>query len=286
MKRSVRGAMEVAAELQSSSVLVQLVRYHFVTPPDTMLRDDGKFRIELCLTSRHRSSRACFRDHWSVSRFERIGPLFLVPPAHDVLVRSDEKHSIDAIVCELNAEPMLELFGRLPQPTEQHLLASLDNRDTKLRSLLLRLGEEANEPGFASEMLVESIATQMTVELFRHGNAISKPPVHGGLAPWQLRRLDERLREVRETPTLAELAALCRISVRHLTRAFHNAKGISIGSYVAESQMEHAKKLLAAGESVASIAAILGFSSSSGFCYAFRRAMGITPGQFRTMLRN
>jgi AraC family transcriptional regulator len=85
--------MEARAELRSPSALVQLVHYDFATPPDSMLRVDGKFRIELCLTSRHRSSRACFRDHWSENRFERIGPLFLVPPSHDMLVRSDEKHS-------------------------------------------------------------------------------------------------------------------------------------------------------------------------------------------------
>lgn len=278
--------MEIEAELRSPSALVQLVRYHFAAPPDSMLRVEGKFRIELCLTSRHRSSRACFRDHWSASRFERIGPLFLVPPAHDMLVRSDEQHSIESILCELNAEPTLELFDRLPQATEQHLLASLDIRDTRLRGLLLRLAEEARYPGFASEILVESIATQMSVELFRHGNSISERHLHGGLARWQLRRVDERLREVRETPTLTELAALCGISVRHLTRIFHKSKGISIGSYVAESQMEHARTLLAAGQSVASVASTLGFSSSSGFCSAFRRVMGITPGRFQTMPRN
>jgi AraC family transcriptional regulator len=50
--------------------------------------------------------------------------------------------------------------------------------------------------------------------------------------------------------------------------------------------MEHAKTLLATDESVASVATALGFSSSANFCFAFRRAMGITPGQFRqTLLR-
>ena len=281
-----RGAMDVEAELRSPNALVQLVHYHFATPPDSMLRVEGKFRIELCLTARHRSSRACFRDHWRATRFERIGPLFLVPPAHDMLVRSDEQHPIDAIVCELNAQPTLGLFDRLPQATERHLLGSLDIRDARLRDLLLRLAEEAKHPGFASEILVESMATQMSIELFRHGNAISERDLHGGLAPWQLRRVDERLREVRETPTLAELAQSCGISVRHLTRVFHQSKGISIGSYVAEIQMEHAKELLAAGQSVASVANTLRFSSSSSFCSAFRRVMGVTPGRFQTLLRN
>lgn len=135
-------------------------------------------------------------------------------------------------------------------------------------------------------MLVESIAAQMTVELFRHGSAITERQLHGGLASWQLRLIDERLKEVREAPTLPALAALCRISVRQLTRGFRASRGCSIGANVAGSQIEHAKSLLATDESVTSIADTLGFSSSSNFCFAFRRATGITPGQFRkTLLR-
>jgi AraC-like DNA-binding protein len=53
---------------------------------------------------------------------------------------------------------------------------------------------------------------------------------------------------------------------------------------VAERQMEHAKRLLAADESVSAIAGVLGFSSSSNFCFAFRRATGLSPGDFRRRL--
>ena len=286
MNSGVRGSMEVEAELQAPGAQVQLVQYHFSGPPDSMLRAEGKFRIELCLTSRHRSARACFRDQWGAHRFERIGALFLVPPDLDLLARSDEDDSLTSIVCELNSEPLLELFERLPELTDQHLAASLDIRDANVQRLLLRLADEARRPGFASEMLVESIAAQMAVELFRHGTAISERQTRGGLAPWQLRTLDERLKEIRETPTLAALAALCRISVRQLTRGFHTSRGCSIGAYVANSQMEHAKRLLATDRSVGAIADTLGFSSSSNFCFAFRRAMGVTPGKFReTLLR-
>jgi len=120
----------------------------------------------------------------------------------------------------------------------------------------------------------------------RLGAAITERPVHGGLAAWQLRLIDERLQEVREAPTLVVLAALCRISVRQLTRAFRESRVCSIGTFVANSQMGHAKRLLAADESVTSIAHTLGFSSNSNFCFAFRRATGMTPGQFRrTLLR-
>ena len=237
--------------------------------------------MELCLTPAHRTARACFPAHWSPRRFERIGALFVVPPGQEMLARSDEKSPLSSIVCELEARPLLDLFDTLPQLNDRHLSASLDVRDTQVRNLLLRLAAEARHPGFASEILVESIATQLAVDLFRHGTAISDPAMRGGLASWQLRLIDERIKEVHETPTVRALAALCRLSVRQLTRAFRTSRGCSIGAYVAQTQIEHAKRLLASGESVASIAGMLGFSSSSNFCFAFRRALGVTPGQFR-----
>lgn len=276
--------MEVEAVLAAPSAKVQLVHYHFNRPPASKLRVENKFRVELCLTSRHRSARACFSDVWSTRRFERIGAMFVVPPGMDLLARSDEHDSLTSIVCELSSGPLLELFDRLPDPDDRHLLASLDIRDSKVKHLLLRLADEARHPGFASEMLTESIAAQLSVELFRHGATLTDRPTHGGMAAWQLRLIDERLKEIREAPTLVALAALCRISVRQLTRGFRESRGASIGAYVANSQMEHAKRLLATDETVTTIAAKLGFSSASNFCFAFRRAMGITPGQFRKTL--
>jgi AraC family transcriptional regulator len=101
------------------------------------------------------------------------------------------------------------------------------------------------------------------------------------LAPWRLRIIDERLEALRVAPTLAELAGLCSLSVRQLTRGFRASRGCSIGEYVAQSQIDHAKRLLASEESVKTIAYSMGFASPSSFSYAFRRATGLTPRQFR-----
>jgi AraC-like DNA-binding protein len=84
-----------------------------------------------------------------------------------------------------------------------------------------------------------------------------------------------------EIPTLSELAALFKLSVRQLTRGFRASRGCSIGDYVANSRIERAKRLLASDQSIKTIAYALGFNSSSGFCFAFRRATGMTPGEFR-----
>jgi AraC family transcriptional regulator len=238
---------------------------------------------------RHRTARACFVDRWSRHRFERIGTLFAVPPAVIFHAKSDELSSLTSLMCELALKPVLELFDQRLNAgdlTEERLMACLDIRHMKVHGLMWRLAEEARHPGFASEMLVESIAAQLAVELFRHETAMRERVVHGGLAPWQLRVIDERLREVGPAPTLTNLAALCHLSIRQLSRGFRATRGVSIGAYVANSQMQHAAVLLTTEGSVSSIAITLGFASTSNFCAAFQRATGVTPGQFRkTMVR-
>jgi AraC family transcriptional regulator len=166
------------------------------------------------------------------------------------------------------------------------LEASLDIRDPHVRELMMRLGQELRQPGFASQTMVELIAAQLALELHRYRQRAGEARVRGGLAPWRLRLIDERLREEREMPTLAELAALCKLSVRQLTRGFQASRGLSIGQYVANSRLEHARRLLATEASVKSIAYSLGFASPSGFCCAFRRAMGETPGDYRRRLQH
>jgi AraC family transcriptional regulator len=103
----------------------------------------------------------------------------------------------------------------------------------------------------------------------------------GELARWRLLAIDEPLNDAQEIPTLSELAALCKLSVRQLTRGFRASHGCSIGDYIANSRIERAKRLLASDQSIKTIAYSLGFNSSSGFCSAFRRATGMTPGEFR-----
>lgn len=276
-----RGSIDIDAEVRSQHACIQLVRYHFLEPPESTLYASDNFRIDLCLTARHRSSRASFIDLWNPRRFERIGDLFLLPPAIGIRAASDESSSISSLVCQLDAGFLLALFDELPEVNDRMLTASLDIKDARVRNLLLRLAEEARHPGFASALLIDSIVTQTAIELFRIGVGVREQPDQGGLAPWQLRQIDERLKEIRESPTLAEIASICRISVRQLTRGFRASRGCSIGTYVANSQIEHAKQMLDNGKSVSAIAEILGFSTASNFGVAFRRATGLTPGQYR-----
>jgi len=277
-------APKVEAELTTSQARIQLVRYHVTGPAETILYSGNRFRVELCLGSRHWSARGCFRGRWKPTRFERIGDLFLVPPGEVLRARSDGDKALSAIVCELDRSSIIELMDEIPELTDQLLVASLDIRQASIRNLFLRLAEEIRHPGFASETLAELVVAEISIELVRRCASLLERQTRAGLASWQLRLIDERLKEVRPAPSLEELASLCRISVRQLTRGFRASRGCSVGAHVANCQVDHARKLLACGGNVTSVAAALGFSSCSNFCFAFRRATGIAPGQYQRMV--
>jgi len=284
MERATGNVMTIEAELRVPVATAQLVRFHFPEPADNMFCQD-RYQLDLCLTPRPRNARACYPDRWSLDRFERIGNVFLVPPGEAMLARSDDCGQQTSIICQLHPESMRAWFDGDLEWDARRLMAGLDIREGNIRSLLLRLAEEARNPGFASDVLVELIATQLAIELARYCTATNDGTQVRGLATWRLRLIDERSREEGKSPTLAELAALCGLSVRQLTRGFRASRGCSIGDYVERCRVEHARRLLAADQSVKAIAYSLGFASPSGFCFAFRRATGETPREFRQRAR-
>jgi AraC family transcriptional regulator len=277
--------MTIQAEVRNPLATAQLVRFDVSGPADNILRDKGHYWLDLCLTPRPRNARACYVDRWSPLRYERIGNMFLVPPGQRMHARSDGGPPQASILCHLSPERLREWFGEDFEWTDRRLAASLDISDANIRGLMLRLAEELRHPGFANEVMVELIIAQATIELARYCATVQDAPSTGGLAPWRLRMIEARLREVREPPTLQDLAKLCNLSVRQMTRAFRVSRGRSIGDYVEHCRLENAKRLLATEESVKSIAYSLGFASPSSFSFAFRRATGETPREFRHRVR-
>jgi len=271
----------VESELSLPLATAQLARFDVPGPADHVFLDPDCYWLDVSLTPRPAHLRARFRDHWSPHRFERVGPVLMMPRGEAMQFRSDGGRQA-SIVCGLKPERTNEWIEQEIEWTDRRLQASLDISNENLRSLMRRLGHELRYPGFARELMAELITTQIAIELARYCLAIDESPGAGGLATWRLRLIDERLAEVRQPPTLSELAGLCNISVRQLTRGFRASRGCSIGDYITQSRIDTAKRLLAGEESIKSIARSMGFASASSFSYAFRRAAGVTPRQFRT----
>jgi AraC family transcriptional regulator len=275
------GTKIIDAELRIPIATAQLARFDVPAPADHVFLDEEAYWLDLCVTPRPANTRARFQDRWGPHRFERVGPVLMLPRGEPLQFRSEGGRQA-SILCALREDRVREWLEQDITWTDRRLQASLDISNDNIRSLLRRLGQELRYPGFARELMAELIAGQIAVELCRYCAAIDEAPGAGGLASWRLRLIEERLAEVREAPTLAELAQLCNMSVRQLTRGFRASRGCSIGDYITQSRIDTAKRLLAGGESIKAIARSMGFASASSFSYAFRRGAGVTPRQFRT----
>jgi AraC family transcriptional regulator len=82
-----------------------------------------------------------------------------------------------------------------------------------------------------------------------------------------------------------ELAGAAGLSLFHFAKLFKRSTGSSPHQYVLERRLERAKELLRkTGLSLSEIALQAGFADQSHLTNVFRRFIGVTPSQFRTLL--
>jgi AraC family transcriptional regulator len=163
---------------------------------------------------------------------------------------------------------------------------SLGRSEWLLRNIYREIREQDN-PG--SAIVIESFANALAVELARR-LALRATHDHlrkGGLAPSRMRLLQERVLSDIAAPSLAELAELCGMTVRHLCRAFKAETGITPGQYINAARAQHARTLLSETRlSLTEIAHRLGFATSASFSNAFQRATGLKPRQIERPTRS
>ncbi len=271
------------AELSVPGTTVEIMRFAMPDAFHNLHKSSNEYRLDLCLTPRPRGARACFPEKWGPHRFEPVGDIFLAPPGHSIDFRGEHGRQA-SVICHLRRELVERWLDGEPDWNDRRLEAILNIASPHIRALMLRLAEEVGHPGLGRETMVEAIAGQLAIELARYCAVIEDAPVTGGLAAWRLRLIDERLADLAAPPSLAELARLCDLSVRQLTRGFRASRGCTIKEFVAKTQIREAKRLLAGSEGVKAIAFTVGFASHSAFTYAFRAATGVSPRQFRQRL--
>lgn len=270
----------IDAELATEGVLAQIVRYDIPEPTVGHHSVSRGYHVNMCLTPRPLQSRGGYRERWGPNRLERLGDIFVLPPNEVLFVKGGSGRQA-SLVCTIDAELVHDLAGRELAWNDPHLAATLDIASAQMRALLFRMTAEVRHPGAAAQRMLGFLGGELAIELGRHCIEVAERPVTGGLSGWRLRLIDERLADDLRAPTLEELARLCSLSVRQLTRGFRVSRGCSIGDYIEQRRMEAAKRLLMEGESVKTIAFAMGFASPSSFTFAFRRAVGASPSTFR-----
>jgi len=131
---------------------------------------------------------------------------------------------------------------------------------------------------------IEALGRVLAHELMRLDRAgkAGRSAVRGGLAGWQQRIATAYIEDHLADPiSLADLAELVGLSTYHFCRAFKQSFGIPPHRYHTSRRIDRAKTLLATpAPSVTKIGLTVGFSETSSFTAAFRKATGLTPSAY------
>ena len=217
----------------------------------------------------------------------RVRSVGFLPAGRSIRLFPLEK-PLRVLYCFYDAGFFERATGIAREQWEKHADALVALRNKRLEILMQEIYAELDQPGFAHGLLIEAVTTLMLVELARHARQLDRRTSRHGdslaLAPWQLRRIEERIRASLEMgyPISSELADICGISQGHLARSFKASTGWQIHRYIAEERIKTAKAMLAQGQlSCEEVSARLGFKSPGYFSTAFRRMTGKTPSEFR-----
>lgn len=282
MYQSSPGSIRVNARLELSTANVELHHVTLTEDIEAAIPVSEEYRVDYCINSRTPEARLSYPDRWPSHRFEEPGSLYMVPPLEQVRARS-KAGTNDVVVCMLQPTAITQWFDSGIEWNGKQLDATMDIQNVNVRRLMMSIANELRSPGLASQALCEAMTVQLAIELARHFQDLT---LKGGgtlLPGWKLNIIDDRLNDLSSIPTLPELAELCGMSVRHLTRGFRETRLCTIGEYIHNRRIAMAQHLLSRGESVKVIAHRLGFNSPSSFSYAFRKSTGFKPRAYRAV---
>jgi AraC-like DNA-binding protein len=152
--------------------------------------------------------------------------------------------------------------------------------DPLLAGWLLRLHRALSEsaPRLEQESRLLWTFAQMVV---RHADLKVKS-VHIGKESDAVQQVREYLEaHYTENVSLEELAAIANLSPFHLLRTFRHQVGLPPHSYLNQVRLIRAKRLLAIGDSISTVAQQVGFADQSHLTRQFKRMWGFTPGQYQ-----
>lgn len=274
------GSMEcsVQGRIALPQAVIELHHYRFRQPQKVIFQSPKSF-LDLALSPRPGEATG---EYLGASGFgpSRLGDIIFIPADH-MLQTEWGAGQQQSICCGFE--------GARPDDEESlfafaELEACLDVRSAFVRDAMMRLAREMEAPGFCSRLLVSALWTEIAVELGRYVRRTRTAPLEasGRLSSMHVRLIDEQIERPGSLPSVSELAATCGISSRHFFRMFRSTTGKTLSVYAAERRIERAKALLAThGPAIKEIAWQCGFETAAAFSAAFRRAVGVTPKEYR-----
>lgn len=230
------------------------------------------------------NTRGCFETGDGTTDITELGSLVLRPAGMRLRAfgHAADQSITRMLMYQFDNEHFADVTG-LREWNEETLVRCGNLQSKSITAMMQRTARELYTAQLGTNIAVESLTNLILVELGRTFlPKKSKATSLRRLAPWQLRKIEQHLREVEnEWPSLSELATLCGVSAKYLSRAFSETTGSTLSLFSEKIRMERAKNLLIdAHFPVKKAAAALGFSNANYFSTAFHRATGQTPRDF------
>ncbi len=149
-------------------------------------------------------------------------------------------------------------------------------------TLLAALGELDRE---LDELFVDDFVARVAGGLARHAHTPERPL---GNVAWRRARLAREYLEAHATRTVrsGELEAVTGLDRFALARHFRAAFATSPHRYLLMRRLQRARAMIGSGDGLAEVAAATGFADQSHLNRHFKKAYGMTPGQWAGLRRD
>lgn len=168
--------------------------------------------------------------------------------------------------------------------TPESISYRADFDDDFLRQIGYRISAELEEESSVGAFLVDSLARAMAAHLVAK---YSDHTLHDRHQPsidhLKMRRVVDYIYDNLEADiTLTDLSDIACLSRHHFARAFRSVVGVPPHRFISSLRLQRAQELLSHTQSsLTDIAYACRFSSQSTFTRAFRRHLGVSPGEYR-----
>jgi AraC family transcriptional regulator len=213
---------------------------------------------------------------------------FLVSPPNTTLACEHEA-PMDLLLCLIPIETVRNVLAEHGQPQREPSFGHLHTnpfRDDLVAALSYRLWQEGIGSNPLGTLFADQAVRTLVLALFRlagEGGGACDGGARGGLAPWQLRRTTERLRQHLDADvSLQQLATLVDLSPSHFCRAFKQTTGLPPHRWQLARRVEEACRLLTSTHlPLIEIAARVGYEDPSQLARVFRKHIGVSPMRYR-----
>ncbi|MGG5208603.1 helix-turn-helix transcriptional regulator [Chryseobacterium sp. MIQD13] len=165
------------------------------------------------------------------------------------------------------------------QISKDSVEGSFNLKNPALKLLMYRIFKETKIHDSSFELSVH----ELLLHIF---DQLSDKSCNSDKKPGWIRKVDDILHEsFTEKLSLTELSKTLDIHPVHLSRGFQKHFQCTLGMYVRKLKINKSLPLLSTHQSLAEVALECGFADQSHFIRSFKEGMGITPLQYRNLMK-